>query len=296
MPGDHPLVAEHRVQVARLVDPLARAPRAAAPARPRGRASRPSRRPRPRPRGISFAQARCLVPNSRRRSSRPSASRISTRERAVAKRGALVEHLQAARPTSGGRAARAGRGPVAPSRRRTRPRASCRSAARRRSRGPRARRAAGRRVFSATIPGASADSTSAPASAAPSRRAVISTSGSSGMSLSLGRRPARLDAVHSPGSRLAVRASRAGEHTRPDSRGDWSTAMRDLPTVQPTAAPELSPDGDRAALATRSARSPRSATPSSSPTTTSCPRSRTSPTTWATRSASRARRRPPTPT
>ena len=32
------------------------------------------------PAGISFAQARCLVPNSRRRSSRPSASRTSTRE------------------------------------------------------------------------------------------------------------------------------------------------------------------------------------------------------------------------
>ena len=36
---------------------------------------------RPRPARSSFAQARCLVPNSRRRSSRPSASRIRTRER-----------------------------------------------------------------------------------------------------------------------------------------------------------------------------------------------------------------------
>ena len=35
--------------------------------------------------------------------------------------------------------------------------------------------------FSATVPGASADSTSAPSSAVSSRRAVISTSGSSGI-------------------------------------------------------------------------------------------------------------------
>ena len=39
----------------------------------------------------------------------------------------------------------------------------------------------GSNVFSALIPGASADSISAPATAAPMRRAVISTSGSSGM-------------------------------------------------------------------------------------------------------------------
>ena len=39
----------------------------------------------------------------------------------------------------------------------------------------------GSSVFTATIPGASVDSTSAPASAAPRRRAVISTSGSSGI-------------------------------------------------------------------------------------------------------------------
>ena len=49
-------------------------------------------------------------------------------------------------------------------------------------------------------------------------------------------------------------------------------------------------------LTTRCARSPASATRSSSPTTTSCPRCRTSPTSSATRSGSRARPRRPTPT
>ena len=40
----------------------------------------------------------------------------------------------------------------------------------------------GSKVLSATMPGASADSTSVPSSAEPIRRAVISTSGSSGIS------------------------------------------------------------------------------------------------------------------
>jgi hypothetical protein len=48
------------------------------------------------------------------------------------------------------------------------------------SREPASAESGGSKVFSALIPGASADSTSAPASARASRRAVISTSGSSG--------------------------------------------------------------------------------------------------------------------
>ena len=43
----------------------------------------------------------------------------------------------------------------------------------------------GSNVFIVTIPGASADSTSAPFSARSSRRAVISTSGSSGIAVTL---------------------------------------------------------------------------------------------------------------
>ena len=71
-----------------------RATRWTAPARPPGRASRPSRRPSRSPASSSFAQARCLVPNSRSRSSRPSAKRIEDPGALVAQRGALVEQLQ----------------------------------------------------------------------------------------------------------------------------------------------------------------------------------------------------------
>ena len=224
---------------------------------------------------------------------------------AVAKRGALVEHLQAARRhqvDEQGQRLR-GAGAVVRSGRARRlevdhghlpdpPHAG----------DPPARegaRAAGRR--------SSAPPSRAPAPTPPprrpatrsSRRAVISTSGSSGIEPKP-REARQLDlvAVHSPGSRLAVGVSRAGEHRieAPGRRGDWSTAMQDLQVVQPTAARRSVAGRDRAALATRSGRWPRSETRSSSPTTTSCPRSRTSPTTWATRSGSRARRPPPTPT
>ena len=80
MPADVFLVAQQRVEVARLVDR-----RGELLQRRRGPGFRPERRDhlvlgRPRPIGSSFAQARCLVPNSRSRSSRPSSSRISTRE------------------------------------------------------------------------------------------------------------------------------------------------------------------------------------------------------------------------
>ena len=61
------------------------------------------------------------------------------------------------------------------------------------------------------------------------------------------------------------------------------------PPMMPTTF--LTPENDPRSCRTRCARWRASATPSSSPTTTSCPRSRTWPTTSATRSGSRARPR-----
>ena len=78
----------------------------------------------------------------------------------------------AAPPTSGGSAAPG---------RRTRPPASSRPAAPRSARRPTSASSGGSKVFITFIPGASADSTTAPDRAASRRRATISTSGSSGM-------------------------------------------------------------------------------------------------------------------
>ena len=71
--------------------------------------------------------------------------------------------------------------------------------------------------------------------------------------------------------------------------------MQELPTDQRAPA-ELSDGGDRDPERRGPRARRRAATPSSSPTTTRCPRCRTSPTSSATRSASRARRPRPTPT
>ena len=78
--GDRALVAQQRVQVARLVEQPRELLRRTAPGRRPGRAWPPPRRPRRASAGSSLAQARCWVPNSRRRSSRPSSSRTSRRE------------------------------------------------------------------------------------------------------------------------------------------------------------------------------------------------------------------------
>ena len=82
---------------------LARAPRAAAPARPRGRASRPSRRPSTLAGRQQLRPGPLLGPEL----AQPQLAAVGEPDQhprgAVLERGALVEHLQAARPTSGGR-------------------------------------------------------------------------------------------------------------------------------------------------------------------------------------------------
>ena len=79
MPGDHALVAQQRVQVPRLAQRVGELLR---------RRRRPGLRAERRDRLValdvpprsSFAHARCRVPNSRSRSSRPSSRRISSRD------------------------------------------------------------------------------------------------------------------------------------------------------------------------------------------------------------------------
>ena len=177
MPAIVALVAQQGVEVARLVDQLGELLE---------RRRRPGLGPERRDHLVlvdlvarqQLRPGRCLVPNSRRRSSRPSASRIRTRERAVLERGALVEELQPPGrhqvDQQGERlapfAGRSRRASILPIRR------DALDPAR-----PRARRAAGRR--------SSASPARAPAPTRPRRRrapllrrrAVISTSGSSGM-------------------------------------------------------------------------------------------------------------------
>ena len=129
--------------------------------------------------GSSFAQARCFVPYSRRRSSRPSSSRTRTREaRSLSearfsyqrRRPADIRWISRARsPNSTTGSLPILRTPV--------------------SSRPASASSGGSKVFITFIPGASADSTVAPASAASRRRTAISTSGSSGMGSNLGGSP-----------------------------------------------------------------------------------------------------------
>lgn len=180
-PGDVFLVAEQRVQVARLSIAAAKSASGGG-----GQASGP------RPAtisssatasaGSSFAQARCLVPNSRSRSSRPSLSRTRTREALsfgearlskTRSRPADIKWISSARSPSSTTG-------ILPTRRTP---VTWR---------PASASSGGSKVFITFIPGASADSTSAPASAASRRRATISTSGSSGIVERLRRSPRRL--------------------------------------------------------------------------------------------------------
>ena len=191
-----------------------------------GQASGPSvatiSSPSTSPARMSFAQARCLVPNSRRRSSRPSPSRISTRavrSRSEARfsntwrRPADIRWTSRASGSAGPAPSSAAAGPsnsttgIFPIRRT--------AAIRRPVRTP----SGGSTLFSATIPGACADSTSTFAREALSRRAVISTSGSSGISQSLRTsEPSPVPPAGKLGGRSFVwfeagrQASRAGEH------------------------------------------------------------------------------------
>ena len=113
-------------------------------------------------RGSSFAQADCLVPNSRSRSSRPSAMRTRIRERRSLSDARLSNSCS--RPADIRWISRVS-GP-----RRSRGEVDrehlADPAARPRSGRPRARRALGSKVFSVATPAASADSTSAPSSRA----------------------------------------------------------------------------------------------------------------------------------
>ncbi len=119
----------------------------------------------------SFAQARCLVPNSRSRSSRPSSSRTRTREaRSLGEarlsnafsRPADIRWISSARSPNSTTGILPTRLTPVISR-------------------PASASSGGSKVFITFIPGASADSTEAPARAALSLRATISTSGSSGI-------------------------------------------------------------------------------------------------------------------
>ena len=129
----------------------------------------------------------------------------------------------------------------------------------------------GSNVFITFIPGASADSTAAPERLLLSLRATISTSGSSGMRVSEGCQRVDFVHVHSTGFRPRRRAS---EHPGKEGLGPCRSSRRsNEPYRYSTSRPRRS-----LLSARRSARSPHSATPSSSPTTTRCRRSRTSPT------------------
>ena len=141
-------------------------------ARPRGRAWRRPRRPLWRrwpaawPRPVAGCRTRAGEARGR-----PSSAQQQPR-RLVAQRGALVPHLQAPRGHQVDQQRQVAR---------ARPRTSC---PRRRTPSisrPTSASSGGSKVFIVTMPGASADSTRAPATAAFRRRALISTSGSSGM-------------------------------------------------------------------------------------------------------------------
>src|SRR3954452_9726866 len=123
--------------------------------------------------GSSFPHARCCVPNSTRRSSRPSVSR--SRIRALLSRSDARLSKTRMRPpcirwTSSARSPEKSSSSILPWR--AVPVIVC----------PASDDSSGSNVFIVTPPGASADSTSAPSSVAPSRRDQISTSGSSGIS------------------------------------------------------------------------------------------------------------------
>jgi hypothetical protein len=163
-PGDVFLVSEQRVQVAGMVD------RGGG-----GQASGPSEATissaATASAGSSFAQARCLVPNSRSRSSRPSSSRTRTREaRSLSEarlsntrnRPADIRWISSARSPN----STTGILPTRLTAVSSRPASASRG---------------GSNVFITFIPGARADSTVAPARAASNLRVTISTSGSSGM-------------------------------------------------------------------------------------------------------------------
>ena len=244
-PGDVALVAQQRVQVAGLVDQPRRTPRAGAAARLPGPSVATISSSATASAGSSFAQARCLVPNSRRRSSRPSSSRISTREARSFERGPFVEELAAAPPTSGGSAAPG---------RRTRPPASCRPAARRSPRGPTSASSGGSKVFITFIPGASADSTSAPR-----ERGVQPARGD----LDLGQlgHPHLGEARAAQADRLVPRSFDWFEAARPGQRTSGKEGLHAGAPDDPT---HFAPDAlrPRRSLrsARRSARSPPSAT------------------------------------
>ncbi len=135
----------------------------------------------------SFAQARCLVPSSRRRSSRPSSSRTRTREARsfgparLSKARSLPADIRwissASSPSVEPDDVRRRDGRV--DEKRTTGILPIRRTAV--SSRPASASSGGSKVFITFIPGASADSTTAPASAASRRRATISTSGSSGI-------------------------------------------------------------------------------------------------------------------
>ena len=152
--GDHVLVAEQRVQRPRLVEQLEQRRRIG----PRLGAERGERvlvvevrrsqhlDPRPLS-GAELAQAQLAPVGEPQQEPR----------RPVAQRRARVEQLQPA--------GRHQMDHAAPGRRRARSRTACRGARPGRSRCPASAGSGGSNVFSALIPGASADSTSAPATA-----------------------------------------------------------------------------------------------------------------------------------
>ena len=228
MPGDVALVAEQRVQVAGLVDQrrelLRRRRRPGFRAEPGDRLvlGRPRRRAAASPRRAAWSRTRAGAARGR-----PRAGSGPARRGLWARR--VCRRCAGAPPTSGGSAAPG---------RRTRPPASCRPGAPRSARGPRALRAAGRRSSSRSSPAPAPTRPSAPDSTASRRRTVISTSGSSGMRPSLAGRPrgaaGRLDSQF---IRLVQGAHRPGQRT-----SETEGSMQELPTIQPTLAPDLSPE------------------------------------------------------
>src|SRR4051794_21695052 len=95
----------------------------------------------------------------------------------------------------------------------------------------------GSKLFIVTMPGASADSTSAPASARVRRRAVISTSGSSGISARVRTgtlaevRLLAFSDVHRNGRQARKLADRAGEVDAVIAAGDFASMHRGLASV-----------------------------------------------------------------
>src|ERR1700761_3772142 len=174
--------------------------------------------------GRSFAQARCLVPNSRRRSSRPSSRRISTRE---------ARSLGEARFSK----TRSLPADIRWTRRERSPNSTTGILLIRRTpviSRPASASSGGSKVFITFMPGARTDSTVAPRTAASIRRAVILPSGNSGM-------PIRMPC---PRPRLGRLRARSFDLVRPEglpaNRGKEGL-MQELPTIQPNFAPELAP-------------------------------------------------------